>query len=214
MKHVMLDLETMALSARAAILQIGAVLFNPLTGEIGERFHADVALRSCYAAGREVDLDTVLWWLGKEKVYPDDTPEKIGRRRLDKDAARARLVAGQLKAVGIEDALVSFICWLEAHFASPDAVEGLWSHGANFDIPILQDAIINTLGLTDQQLPWGYRAPRDTRTVFWLACGDASGRPFFEAIPLGDEVKHCASSDAYRQAVALCAALAALRQAV
>lgn len=39
MKHVMLDLETMGNGPRAAIVSIGAVFFDPLTGELGVVVH-------------------------------------------------------------------------------------------------------------------------------------------------------------------------------
>ena len=64
MKHVMLDLETMGNGPRAAIVSIGAVFFDPLTGELGAEFEAAIDLRSSAKSG-EIDPDTVLWWLGQ-----------------------------------------------------------------------------------------------------------------------------------------------------
>ena len=77
----------------------------------------------------------------------------------------------------------------------------LWSHGPAFDPPILAEAY-HAVGLP---VPWHYRAPRDTRTLFdvagiedhsaWLAQHSGEAR-----------VQHHALSDAICQARAVCAA--------
>lgn len=54
MHNVMLDLETMGSGPRAAIVTIGAVFFDPMTGELGEEFEAAIDLRSSAKYG-EID---------------------------------------------------------------------------------------------------------------------------------------------------------------
>lgn len=46
MKNIMLDLETMGNGSKAAIVSIGAVFFNPLTGETGSEFYQVVSINS------------------------------------------------------------------------------------------------------------------------------------------------------------------------
>lgn len=62
-KHLMLDLETMSNKGNAAIVSIGAVAFEPSTGELGPEFYLTVDLVSCEKLGLHIDADTVLWWM-------------------------------------------------------------------------------------------------------------------------------------------------------
>ncbi|EJE0690466.1 3'-5' exoribonuclease, partial [Salmonella enterica subsp. enterica serovar Newport] len=63
MKHLMIDLETMDNKPTAAITAIGAVLFNPETGEMGETFYRRISLTSSVDYDCTMGADTVLWWL-------------------------------------------------------------------------------------------------------------------------------------------------------
>ena len=49
---------------RAAIVTIGAVFFNQMTGELGAEFEAHINLSDSARFG-EMDPDTVLWWMGQ-----------------------------------------------------------------------------------------------------------------------------------------------------
>jgi hypothetical protein len=62
MNNVMLDIETLSVSKNAAIISIGAVFFNPATGEMGNEFYQTITRASCEAQGLEVDGDTLQWW--------------------------------------------------------------------------------------------------------------------------------------------------------
>ncbi|MBK0004878.1 3'-5' exonuclease, partial [Erwinia sp. S38] len=46
MNHLMIDLETMGNKPNAAIVSIGAVFFEPDSGEIGNTFYSNVQLES------------------------------------------------------------------------------------------------------------------------------------------------------------------------
>ena len=61
----MIDIETVGLERGSAIVEIGAVQFEPVA-MIGETFHASVSLTSCQEAGLTIDADTVEWWLGDQ----------------------------------------------------------------------------------------------------------------------------------------------------
>ena len=76
-------------------------------------------------------------------------------------------------------------------FKSVDPIR-LWSHGGNFDTPILQSLIENEV-----DVPWHYRTPRCTRTLFEQAerrmPGFADGLEF-------RGIQHDALCDAIHQA--------------
>ncbi|WP_284144625.1 3'-5' exonuclease [Serratia marcescens] len=59
MNHLMLDLETLGKKPSAPILTIGAVLFNPHSGELGEQFYTAVDLQSVMAGKATPDADTI-----------------------------------------------------------------------------------------------------------------------------------------------------------
>jgi len=70
MNQIMLDLETMGLGLKPAILSIGAVQFDIKTGEIGNKFHYKVNLQSSIDAGLDVTASTIQFWAsqGKESL--------------------------------------------------------------------------------------------------------------------------------------------------
>lgn len=59
---VMIDLETMGFGPNAAVIQIGAVVFNWTEGYHGPVFKADVDLHSSVLAGGRVTHDVADWW--------------------------------------------------------------------------------------------------------------------------------------------------------
>jgi len=59
MKDVMLDIETLSSGLDACIVAIGAVKFDLLTGETGDRFERLVNLDQL---GSEISPSTVVWW--------------------------------------------------------------------------------------------------------------------------------------------------------
>lgn len=63
MNNLMIDLETMGNKPNAPIVSIGAVFFEPETGEIGPELYTAVDLKSEVALGAAPDADTILWWL-------------------------------------------------------------------------------------------------------------------------------------------------------
>lgn len=168
--HYMIDLETLGLSVEAPILQIGAVAFDP-QGRLGDTFQRDVYLEDALAYGK-VEAGTLRWWMQQE------TP-------------RQRLLKGQERAVSLREALSSLRVFL------PENLEGIWSHGAAFDLPVLARAYAR-LG---RPTPWDFHSVRDTRTLLWAAGSDRS------------EIssQHDALEDAKAQALAVIAAYAGLQ---
>lgn len=111
MKDVMLDLETLGTRHDAAIISIGAVYFDRMTGQTGEEFSINVK----YENGDDrftTDYDTIKWWF-------EQSPE--ARRRVMEDG------------VPLDEALIQLNSFLWRSDIR------LWSH-ATFDMPILMNA--------------------------------------------------------------------------
>jgi len=165
--HVMVDLETMGTAPGSVIASIGAVAFDPEAGTLGRQFYQSVDIASAVRAGLSIDPETVKWWLGQG------------------DEARGALLKGQ---VGLRAALEVFAgFWVEVQGAQ------FWSHGANFDEPVL-GAAFRACGL---RTPWRYSASRCTRTLFQLAGVDVADERTVGA-------HHNALDDAVAQAKAVC----------
>ena len=140
MVEIMLDLETMGQGPRAAITQIGAVVFNTDTQSIVGRFQRNVDLASSVACGGEMDASTVLWWLRQS------------------DEARE---AYKEVACHIRNALQDVREFLAPY--EPAEREGLpvWGNGASFDNVILRGAYERI----EMPLPWHFWQDRCYRTI-------------------------------------------------
>lgn len=137
--HCMLDLETMGTDPGCAILSIGAVKFNPVTGAIGEYFYANVDLLSCLMKGLRVDPKTQDWWIKPENYE-----------------AFLRLGANP---VVLHMALSKF-----SDFYKNDC-HSVWSNGPAADV-VWMEAAYRACGM---ECPWDHRAPRCYRTIVDLA---------------------------------------------
>ncbi|MCT8353874.1 3'-5' exonuclease [Photorhabdus kayaii] len=138
MNNLMLDLETMGTGPNAAIVSIGAVFFNPNTGEIGDTFYSPVDLASSISYGGTVDGDTVRWWLQRS------------------DEARAEIYCYELPA------LFSVLYELSEFTQTADIK--VWGNGATFDNIILRSAYENC-GIP---VFWYFWNDRDVRTIVEL----------------------------------------------
>lgn len=174
MNNVMMDLETMGKGPRAAIVTIGAVFFDPMTGELGAEFEAHIHLSDSARFG-EMDPDTMLWWLGQS------------------DEARADL-RPSVKHQTLSDALWGLYEWMVN--GSQENNEGLkvWGNGTSFDNVILRNACQQT------RVPpvWSYWNDRDVRTVVDMG-RDLLGFDPKKDMPF-EGVTHRALDDAKHQA--------------
>jgi hypothetical protein len=93
-------------------------------------------------AGLHVSGDTLEWWMS------NDFHE--ARTEMFKDAKHPALVINE------------FLVWYNKLPVKPECI---WGHGSVFDIPILE-AFLKAFS---RPIPWGYRAARDTRTLFDIA---------------------------------------------
>jgi DNA polymerase III epsilon subunit-like protein len=146
---VMFDLETFGTSGNAAIVQLGAVVFDRVTGEIHPiQFISNVDLNSCLAAGLEMDASTVLWWM--------------------KQGEEARKSILDPPGTALKSVLEDFNDWLgmvaKRLGAEPKSSITMWSH-ATFDFPILQNAF-SKMGIKPA---FSFKGARDLRTLTDLA---------------------------------------------
>jgi hypothetical protein len=63
-KHLMVDMETMAVSPNAVILTLGAVHFNPYGNGYGDKLYLRFDLDDQDKLGREIDPKTIDWCMG------------------------------------------------------------------------------------------------------------------------------------------------------
>ena len=151
--HIMLDIETMSNKNNAAIIQIGAVQFNPYTGVCGAEFNVNVDITSCLLMGLEVNMETVAWWMKQS------------------DAAKAALTSGKKET--IQKSLVDFSAWMTDLNCKYGPF--VWGNGSNFDNVI----VTNAYEACQLKRPWHYRNDRDVRTL--VALGKTFGiDPFKE----------------------------------
>lgn len=171
--HVMVDLETMGKKHNAPIVAIGAVVFDPATGSIGESFYKVVCLESSVNWGAVIDPSTVIWWL--------------------KQSSEARSAIVNDDAIPLLDVLLQFREFVSDNVAGGSKKAQVWGNGASFDNSILR----SSYDCIAEDYPWEYWNDRDVRTMVEL--GQAIGFDPKTTIPfVGD--RHNALADAIHQA--------------
>jgi hypothetical protein len=112
MTHISIDLETLGTQPGSVILSIGAVKFDPITGEIGEKFYANITPKSCLDVGLVTDQSTVEWW---------STQSQEARDALKVDRQPLQIVLHEF-----------------SQYAS--GADGVWGWGATFDVSLTEAA--------------------------------------------------------------------------
>lgn len=137
--HIMLDLETWGTRPGSAIRSIGAVVFGPESGALGDTFYRNITDASCETAGLTKSASTIKFW------------EEQG------EAAKAALLVDPRP---LDEVLVDFTAWFRR-------VSGrfVWGHGASFD-PVLLEAAYEALFY---EAPWSFWDVRCCRTVLAMA---------------------------------------------
>ncbi|EJZ9835837.1 3'-5' exoribonuclease [Escherichia coli] len=136
--HLMIDLETMGKNPDAPIASIGAVFFDPQTGEQGPEFSKIIDMGTC---GGTVDISTIEWWL-----------QRSGE-------ARAAILADRIP---LDDALLQLRKFIDEN--SGEFFVQVWGNGANFDNVILR----RSYERQEIPCPWRYTNDRDVRTIVAL----------------------------------------------
>ncbi|WP_240960500.1 exonuclease [Enterobacter asburiae] len=170
--HLMVDIEAFGKKADSPVVSIGAVFFDPSTGNTGSEFYKVISLESSMASGGVPDASTIIFWL---KASPE---------------ARSELVMDD--AIPLDDALLQLNEFIgENAVNGPDSVQ-VWGNGATYD-NVLLEASYDRTGIP---CPWKFWNNRDVRTIVEL--GKAVGcKPRYE-IPFEGE-PHKAISDAHHQ---------------
>ncbi|HHC1926135.1 TPA: 3'-5' exoribonuclease [Klebsiella pneumoniae] len=171
--HVMVDLETMGKKHNAPIVAIGAVVFDPATGSIGESFYKVVCLESSVNWGAVIDPSTVIWWL--------------------KQSSEARSAIVNDDAIPLQDALLQFREFISDNVAGGSKKAQVWGNGASFDNSILR----SSYDCIAEDYPWEYWNDRDVRTMVEL--GQAISFDPKTTIPF-EGSRHNALADAIHQA--------------
>lgn len=112
--NVMVDLETLGRDYDAVFTNLGACMFDPLTGEIGDTYYQAIEWQSSIDAGRTIDAGTLHWWMSQ-----------------DEEARKEILMPG----LTLDWVLADFAAWLPA----TDDLR-IWGNGPNFDIGKLETA--------------------------------------------------------------------------
>ena len=169
--HAMIDIETLATTQDAAILSVGACVFHPDGEAIYSGFYrvCDLATQGIGHHGRRIDPKTLYWWMDQNDI-----------------ARKAVFCTPDHNRLHLDTLLGELSVWISSH-----EVSYVWSHGSNFDLPILDHAYRSRAILT----PWHYRNTRDTRTLFALAKDMGAGN----LRSYGGDAHH-ALGDAIRQA--------------
>ncbi|TNU50987.1 exonuclease [Escherichia coli] len=168
--HLMIDLETMGTNSNAPIVVIGAVFFDPQTGEIGPIFYVVISLVDAMDKGAVPDGSTIEWWLAQSS-----------------EARSATLV----NQIPLDDALLQLREFIDEN--SGEFFVRVWGNGASFDNVILRRSY-ERQGIP---CPWRYCNDRDVRTIVEL--GKAIDFDARTAIPF-EGVRHNALDDARYQA--------------
>jgi hypothetical protein len=171
MAHYMMDIETLGTKPGCQILTLAVVRFDPYTNTtdtIYERFYKRIDLEDSKKYNFKVDPATLKWW--------NDQSEEVRKEAFENQPRE------DLKSVLLE--LNSFLTT-----TSKKQTLYMWSHGKEFDIPIVEYA------MTELRVPilWRFWDTRDTRTVYAIADVDLktikTPEGFKEHNALGDVLK-------------------------
>src|SRR6056297_1917625 len=64
---IMVDIETLASTSNAVIVQIAAVAFYRYSGEIHDKFKINIDPQSCVDLGLEMNVETIEWWFKQDE---------------------------------------------------------------------------------------------------------------------------------------------------
>ncbi|ELJ4270166.1 3'-5' exoribonuclease, partial [Escherichia coli] len=136
--HLMIDIETMGKNPNAAIISIGAIFFDPQTGDMGPEFSKTIDLDT---AGGVIDRDVIKWWLKQSRE------------------AQSAILTDEIP---LDDALLQLREFIAEN--SGEFFVQVWGNGANFDNTILRRSY-ERQGIP---CPWRYYNDRDVRTIVEL----------------------------------------------
>lgn len=136
---MMVDIETLSQSPRAAIISIGACTFDK--NGIIDTFKVNIKPESAKEVGMVISKDTLDWWANQ--------PKEVWEAALDKN-------------VYAQFGLSEFVKWIEAR--NPSKV---WAQGVQFDITILEHAF-GCVGLRTPWKFWDIMDTRTLFNMFGI----------------------------------------------
>ncbi|EKG8828378.1 TPA: exonuclease [Escherichia coli] len=136
--HLSVDLETMGKNPDAPIISIGAIFFDPQTGDMGPEFSKTIDLDT---AGGVIDRDVIKWWLKQSRE------------------AQSAILTDEIP---LDDALLQLREFIDEN--SDEFFVQVWGNGANFDNTILR----RSYERQEIPCPWRYHNDRDVRTIVEL----------------------------------------------
>ena len=136
--HLMIDLKTMGKNPDAPIISIGAIFFDPQTGDMGPEFSKTIDLET---AGGVIDRNTIKRWLKQSRE------------------AQSAIMTDEIP---LDDALLQLREFIDEN--SGEFFVQVWGNGANFDNTILRRSY-ERQGIP---CPWRYYNDRDVRTIVEL----------------------------------------------
>ncbi|PSY63639.1 exonuclease [Escherichia sp. 20412-1] len=133
--HLMIDLEKMGTGPDAQIASMGAVFFDPQTGEMGPEFNKTIDMKT---GGGTVNISTIEWWLQQSSE------------------ARSAILTNKIP---MDDALLQFREFIDEN--SGESFVQVWGNGTAFDNVILRRSYERQV----IPCPWRYTNDRDERTI-------------------------------------------------
>lgn len=151
-----IDIETLSTAKNAVVLSIGAVYVNTITRDnrpitFPHEFYRVITVQDQIANGRDVNYDTLKWWMKQPAHVRDDTFEGMGDRQ----------------AVTLGTALIDLTVWSES--LAKGGTRNFWAKGVGFDGAILESVYTGPGKMTDVEvLP--FRGWQEVRTMERMSC--------------------------------------------
>ena len=162
--NIMIDVETLSTKTNAAIIEIAAVEFNKLSGEIGDTFNVIIRPSEWGKNNRDVDGETVLWWMKQS------------------EEAKKKYNNNEHNMFSLHNALCELSLFIKKHDNADKQIDKsvvVWGNGATMDITILQSAYEHF----NMETPWKFWAVNDCRTIVDLL-------PYVKEQTSFDGIKH------------------------
>ena len=184
-KHFMVDIETLSTAVNAVVLSVGAVEFDPITGEIKRKFYYELDLSE--QKQRHISTSTVQWWF-KQCVENPKNVDLILKENKWKN--------------GVEFVLIKLGAFISGEEQEEEYEKiAVWACDPDFDLAILS----NLYEEHNLPVPWKYSEPKSVRTVRTLT--QVAGIKITT-----EEANHNALDDCIRQAKEVTALLSTLHR--
>ena len=161
MIHVMVDLETVSLENNAALLSMGACIFDK--HKVLETYYEKISLDSCIERGLHVSSDTIGWWATQD------------------ESVRAEAFSGTKELCNV---LQGFTYWLTKNKSYIEEPVAMWGNGAVADNVWLKSAFT----ACHLEAPWDYKRDRCYRTAVAMLSPMEWVQPTVRHMPLDDAI--------------------------